>query len=225
MPRKHFDHELEQLTEKITEMGDAIHTSIASTIRALRTGDVQLARRVVAGDNDVDRMEHENEKTCMNLIVSQQPIAGDLRNIAGSLKILTDMEREADQCADICEMVAAGGLPGSQSLPLCHIVNTLEKVETMFTGAMDVFLSRDAKRAKEICMADDEIDSLFSKIVLEVCSSITQDSANVMREVDLLFIIKYVERMGDHATNIAEWVLYMVTGEHEDLNEGEETFP
>lgn len=225
MPRKHFDQELEQLTQRITEMGDAIHERIVSTIRVLRTGDTELARQIAGSDGSIDHMENENEKLCLNLIVSQQPIASDLRTIAGSLKILTDMEREVDQCADICEMVAAEGLSDSQSLPLSHIVATLEKVDNMFSGAMDVFLSQDVERAREICQADDEVDALFGKIVLEVCTSIAQNSSHVMRDADLLFIIKYVERMGDHATNIAEWVIYMVTGEHKDLNKGGKIIP
>ena len=218
MPRKHFDEELQLLARQITEMGDAVDSRIASTIQALRTGNAALADQVARGDSDIDRMEHENEKLCMNLIASQQPIASDLRVIAGSLKILTDMEREADQCADICEILAAGGLPDSQSLTVTHIVSALEKVQEMFAGAMDVLHSRDLERAQQICMADDEVDAAFGRIVLEVCSAIAQNPVDVTRDVDLLFIIKYVERMGDHATNIAEWVIYIVTGEHADLN-------
>lgn len=223
MPRKHFDQELEQLSERITGMGDAINDRIVSTVKALRTGGVDTAQRVAENDSDIDRMEHENEKLCMNLIASQQPLAGDLRIIAASLKILTDMERVADQCADICEILTTSGVPDSQSLPVNHIVSALLKVQDMFTGAMDVYLSRDVRRAEQICAADDEVDAAFGRIVLEVSSAIMRKPEDVMQDVDLLFIIKYVERIGDHATNIAEWVIYMVTGEHPDLNEGEET--
>lgn len=219
MPRKHFDQELELLTKRITVMGNAINSRIESTIQALHTGNMELAQQVALGDSEIDRMEHENEKLCMNLIASQQPIASDLRIIAASLKILTDMEREADQCADICEIIMSGGMADSQRLPVSHIVNALEKVHDMFTGAMDVFLSRNIEKAKKICEADDEIDSAFAKIVLEVTTAITQNPKETMQDVDLLFIIKYVERMGDHATNIAEWVIYTVTGEHPDLND------
>lgn len=225
MPRKHFDQELELLTKRVTVMGDAISSRIADTMQALRTGDAELARRVAEGDSEIDRMEHENEKLCMNLIASQQPIASDLRIIAASLKILTDMEREADQCADICEIITTGGMADSQRLPVSHIVNALQKVYDMFSGAMNVFLSRDVEQAKAICAADDEIDAAFGKVVLEVSAAITQNPKEVMQDVDLLFIIKYVERMGDHATNIAEWVIYMVTGEHPDLNDSLEEIP
>lgn len=222
MARKYFDQELQSLTKKTTEMGDAIQSRIELTIQALRTGNVELARKVAGSDSVIDRMEHENEKLCMNLIASQQPIAGDLRIIAASLKILTDMEREADQCADICEILVTSGMADSQRLPVNHIVNTLETVQDMFSSAMDSYLSRDVQQARRICMADDAVDAAFGKVVLEVSSAIAHNPEQVMHDVDLLFMIKYVERMGDHATNIAEWVIYLVTGEHPDLNDGEE---
>lgn len=218
MPRKYFDQELESLNKRMTVMGDAIDERIAKTIQALRTGDTEIAQEVSLADSDIDRMEHENEKLCMNLIASQQPIASDLRVIAASLKILTDMEREADQCADICEIIATSGIVDFQSLPVTHIVQALEKAHDMFSGAMNVFLSRDLGAARQICLDDDVIDTLFGKVVLEVSAAIAQNLGRVMQDVDLLFIMKYAERMGDHATNIAEWVIYMVTGEHPSLN-------
>lgn len=221
MPRKYFDKELNYLNQRMTVMGDAINKRIEESIQALRTGNLELAEDVALSDSDIDRMEHENEKLCMNLIASQQPIASDLRSITACLKILTDMEREADQCADICEILATSGMVDFQSLPVTHIVNTMEKVHQMFHGAMDVFLSHDVEQARKICADDDIVDAAFGKIVLEVCNAIAQNPENVMRDVDLLFIIKYVERMGDHATNIAEWVIYMVTGHHPDLNDGD----
>ncbi len=221
MPRKYFDMELNDLNKRMTDMGDAINSRIEKCIQALRTGNLELAEEVALSDSDIDRMEHENEKMCMNLIASQQPIASDLRSIAACLKILTDMEREADQCVDICEILATSGMVDCQSLPVSHIVQAMEKVHEMFHAAMDVFLSHDVDRARQICADDDVVDEAFGKIVLEVCNAITQHPENVMHDVDLLFIIKYVERMGDHATNIAEWVIYMVTGVHPDLNEGE----
>ncbi len=147
----------------------------------------------------------------------QQPIATDLRVIAACLKILTDIEREADQCADICDILTIGEL-NTNSLAITHVVQMLEAAHGMFRRAMDVFLSRDVEAAQAVCESDDIVDGMFSKIILEVCGIITQNPQNVMREVDLLFISKYIERMGDHATNIAEWVIYMETGVHPDLN-------
>ncbi|NLJ30584.1 MAG: phosphate signaling complex protein PhoU [Clostridiales bacterium] len=220
MPRKLFDRELAALIEQMTEMGEMVCQRIEETISALHNMDLEQAAEVAGSDNEIDQMEHKIEQICMNLIARQQPIASDLRVIAACLKILTDIEREADQCADICEILTIGEL-NSNSLAIAHVVQMMEAAREMFRKAMDVFLSRDVEAAREVCKSDDYVDGMFSKVILEVCGIITQAPQNVMREVDLLFISKYVERMGDHATNIAEWVIYMETGVHPDLNSKE----
>lgn len=217
MPRKIFDREIANLISQMTDMGNTVDQRIEETIAALRTMDLKKAADVANSDNEIDQMEHNIEKLCMNLIALQQPLASDLRVIAACLKILTDMEREADQCADICEILTIGEL-NTNSLAIAHVVQMMEAAREMFRNAMDVFLSRDLEAAREVCLSDDNVDSMFAKIILEVCGIITENPSNVMREVDLLFISKYVERMGDHATNIAEWVIYMETGVHPDLN-------
>lgn len=217
MPRKLFDRELANLISQMTDMGNTVSQRIEDTIAALRTMDLDKAAEVANSDNVIDETEHAIEKLCMNLIAMQQPIATDLRVIAACLKILTDIEREADQCADICDILTIGEL-NTNSLAITHVVQMLEAAHGMFRRAMDVFLSRDVEAAQAVCESDDIVDGMFSKIILEVCGIITQNPQNVMREVDLLFISKYIERMGDHATNIAEWVIYMETGVHPDLN-------
>ncbi|WP_277668493.1 phosphate signaling complex protein PhoU [Caproiciproducens galactitolivorans] len=217
MPRKIFDREIANLISQMTNMGNAVDQRIEETIAALRTMDLKKAADVAGSDNEIDQMEHNIEKLCMNLIALQQPLASDLRVIAACLKILTDIEREADQCADICEILTIGEL-NTNSLAISHVVQMMEAARAMFRSAMDVFLSRDVEAAREVCLSDDNVDSMFAKIILEVCGIITENPSNVMREVDLLFISKYVERMADHATNIAEWVIYMETGVHPDLN-------
>ena len=217
MPRKLFDRELENLVSQIVEMGNTVDGRIADTIEALRTMDLEKASEVANSDAEIDRMEHNIEKLCMNLIALQQPIARDLRTIAACLKILTDIEREGDQCADICEILLVGEL-NNNSLAANHVVQMLEAARNMFRNAMDVFISRDVEAARAVCDSDDEVDAMFSRIILEVCNIISENPQNVMREVDLLFITKYIERIGDHATNIAEWVIYMETGVHPDMN-------
>lgn len=220
MPRKLFDRELENLISRMSEMGDSADRKIEQTITALRTADQDLAAEVAGSDSEIDRMEHSIEKNCMELIARQQPIAGDLRFIAACLKILTDIEREADQCADICEILTVGEL-NTKSLAASHVVQMLEMTRRMFRRAMNVFLSRDVDEAYAICKSDDEVDATFSKIILEVCGIITERPQDVMREVDLLFISKYAERLGDHSTNIAEWVIFMETGVHPNLNDSQ----
>ncbi len=217
MPRKLFDRELTELIEEMTNLGNTVDGRIEQTIDVLRTLNLEKAAEIAATDNLIDQREHKVEKMCLNLIALQQPIASDLRMIAGCLKILTDMERVADQCADICDIIAVGALNGN-SLALSHVIQMMEAARAMYRRSVDVFLSRDVKAAREICKADDEVDGMFSKIVLEVCGIITEAPQNVMCEVDLIFITKYIERTADHATNIAEWVIYMETGVHPDLN-------
>lgn len=217
MTRKVFLKELDTLLDRMTGMGSLVDTKIEETIDALRTMNVEEATEVAKTDNVVDEIEHQIEQMCMNLIVLQQPIATDLRVIASCLKIITDIERVADQCADICDIITIEQL-SSNSLAVSHVITMLETARSMFRRAMDVFLSRDVAAARQVCEDDDIVDGMFSKIILEVCNVITEAPQNVMREIDLVFITKYIERMADHATNIAEWVIYMETGEHPDLN-------
>ena len=217
MARKVFEHELEELAEDVASMGNTVDHRLEETIDALRTLNLEKAKQVAESDGAIDALEHEIEKKCLNLIALQQPIARDLRVIAACLKILTDIERVADQCADICDIVA-GGVFNGNSLALSHVVQMMEEARGMFRRAMDVFISRDVKEAAAICEYDDVVDNMFSKIILEVCDIITQNPSNVMCEVDLIFITKYIERTADHATNIAEWVIYIENGEHPELN-------
>ena len=219
MPRKFFDQKLQSLNQDLTEVGNLVSSRIGDTIEALRGMDIKLAAQVVAGDVEVDRAQHSIEQECVQLLALQQPIATDLRVIASCLKIITDIERVADQCADICEIITTGELHAN-SILVSHVIQMLEMARAMFGRSMDVFLSRDVAEARNVCKDDDAVDSMFSKIVLEICGNITQTPQNVMRDVDLMFITKYIERMADHATNIAEWVIYMETGEHPDLNAG-----
>ena len=223
MPRKLFDHELEELVREMTDLGNTVDDRFEKTIACLHTVDMEKAKYVAEHDHEIDRKEHKIEILCLNLIALQQPIAKDLRMIAACLKILTDIEREADQCADVCEILSTGQVYGN-SLVLSKIIQMMEAARDMFRRAMDVFISRNIEEAKDICASDDYVDNLFSKIILEISSTITQ-STNVMGDVDLLLITKYAERMADHATNIAEWVIYIETVEHPELNRHELTDP
>ena len=219
MPRKYFDQKLADLNRSMKEMGAVVDRRIGETMEALKNLDKDLAAEVVGGDREINQVEHEIESVCMNLLALQQPIATDLRVIASCVKIITDVERVADQCADICDIIQAGEIP-AQSSVVNHVVQMLETAGAMFEKAMDAFIARDVELARQVCGMDDQVDAMFSKIVLEVCGTITENPQSVMKEVDLMFITKYIERMGDHATNIAEWVVYMETGVHPDLNDG-----
>lgn len=154
----------------------------------------------------------------LNLITLQQPITGDLRVIAVCLRILTDMKYVADQCTDICEIVMGGDFNGNGPT-LSHMVCILEEARGALRRLIDVFISYDMEKARAICQYDNVVGSMFSRIILGVYDIITQNPRDVMCEVDMIFIMKHTGRTADHATNIAEWVIYIENGMHSELNE------
>jgi len=212
MSRIAYNQDLMKLRAAIMQMGQAVAERMAKTMDALARGDKVVATEIAGSDKEIDEMERHIERMCMSLITHQQPVARDLRVITACLKMVTDIERIADQCADISEIIAGDHLGNNAEL-ISHILKMGEKALTMIKDALDAFDRLDTKLAREVCMADDEVDALFSKIILEVCRAIGQNSQDPMSDVDLMFITKYVERIADHATNIAEWVIYVKTSE------------
>lgn len=218
MPRNVFDEELVRLNADLAQMGRRIDAIMQGTIRTLKNMDVEMARTIFPQDVEINTMEKSIEQSCMNLLALQQPLARDLRVITATLKVITDMERISDQCADICEILATvGGMTKMKASP--RLIQMFEKAREMVAGAIDAYIRRDQKDAALICAADDEVDALFSSAVLELCGQITRDSTSVPEHVDFMFIAKYIERMADHATNIAEWAIFIVTGVHPNLND------
>ncbi|MCI9414163.1 MAG: phosphate signaling complex protein PhoU [Clostridiales bacterium] len=218
MPRTLFDQELERLGRDLSAMGRLVDKIMQGTIKCLKTMDIGLARTIFPRDAEINSMEKNIEQNCMNLLALQQPLAGDLRIITSTLKIITDMERISDQCADICEILST--VPRIASLtPSSQMLKMFEKAREMTAGALDAYIRRDAEAARAVCLADDEIDSLFSSAVLELCGRIGSHPSAVPENVDFMFIAKYIERMGDHATNIAEWAIFVQTGVHPNLND------
>lgn len=219
MARNAFDEELGRLRKDLVEMGARVEQAMDTALSALRTMDREAARQAVKSDDEIDAMEHRLEQACMTLIARQQPIARDLRVIAATLKILTDMERVGDQCADICEMVLTMEKPLPQAVEA--IAPMFGKAKEMFSRAINSYISSDVELARAVCAEDDAVDEAFSHNILMLCGSITDNPTVVPQAVDYMFVTKYIERMGDHATNIAEWTIYMATGEHPDLNRHE----
>lgn len=218
MPRKNFEQELERLNTDLAEMGRRVDNLMQGTIRCLKSMDVNLAKSIFPSDSDVDAMEKNIEQSCIYLLALQQPLARDLRTITSTLKIITDMERIADQCTDICEILATvSGMASLKASP--RLLQMFEKAREMFAGSLDSYLRQDTVLAEKICRSDDEVDALFSSIVLELCSQISSGQTAVPENVDFMFIAKYIERMADHATNIAEWAIYVKTGSHPNLND------
>lgn len=216
MVRHSFDKELEQLHNLMVKMAGLVEQSIENSILALKKQDIDLARKVYQSDDEVDELEGRIEKICINLIARQQPLAKDLRTISTALKIITDMERIADHAADIAELTIRMA-DMKYIKPLVDIPHMAELAKKMVIRSIDSYIKQDIVLAKEVCDADDEVDDLFSKIVLELINIMKNNPETVEQATDFMFIVKYLERIGDHATNISEWVVFNVTGSHGHL--------
>ncbi len=214
--RHFFDKELEDLHFDLIKMGGLVEESIENTIIALKKQDVELARIVFKNDDIIDDMESKIERRCLNLIARQQPLAKDLRTISTALKIITDMERIADHSSDIAEITISMS-SDKYIKPLIDIPKMAELAKNMVNKSIDAYVRQDAELALSVCKSDDEVDELFFKIILELINMMKNDPQTVEQAINFMFIAKYLERMADHATNIGEWVVYNVTGEHEHL--------
>ncbi|HEY5585464.1 MAG TPA: phosphate signaling complex protein PhoU [Ruminiclostridium sp.] len=216
MVRHSFDRELEQLQSLMVKMAGLVEESIENSILALKKQNVELARQVYENDDNIDELESRIEKVCINLIARQQPLAKDLRAISTALKIITDMERIADQAADIAELTIRMA-EMKYIKPLIDIPIMADLAKKMVTKAIDSYINQDITLAREVCDGDDEVDDLFSKIVLELINIMKNNPETVEQATDFMFVVKYLERIGDHATNIAEWVVFNVTGSHDHM--------
>jgi phosphate transport system protein len=211
--RIRFMEELSELHKQLVEFASFVEESIDRTIIALKSQDIELAARIISDDDIADEMEKKIERMCLNLIAKHQPLAQDLRTISTTLKILTDLERIADHSSDIAELTVR--LSKEHYIkPLVDIPKMANVARKMVTNSINSFINNDQTLAAEVCKNDDEVDSLFNIIVLELISLMKDAPNKVEQCIDLMFIAKYLERMGDHATNIAEWAIYNITGEH-----------
>lgn len=211
--RMQFDEQLKELNHKLIEMGSLIETAITHSIEALNHHDIELAKKVVAFDDEVNQKEKEIEAFCLKLLLHQQPVAKDLRLISSALKMITDMERIGDQAADIAEITIF--LAENQYIKkLEHIPLMAEAAIKMVTESIDAFIKMDLDLAMEVIAYDDVVDDLFRTIKSELIDLIHADRANGEQALDLLMISKYLERIGDNAQNIAEWVVFSITGVH-----------
>ena len=211
--RIRFEEQLTQLNAQLIDMGALIEYAIENSIRAMIERDDELARRIVVFDAEIDKKERDIEQMCIKLLLQQQPVARDLRLISAALKMITDMERIGDQAADISEIVPyVGSKPYIKQLE--HIPMMGKKTIKMVKDAVDAIVRRDLELANQVIEADDEVDELISTVKSELIELISRDSSTGAQALDLLMIAKYLERIGDHATNLAEWVEFSVTGTH-----------
>ena len=213
--RKKFDEELEILNSSLVEMGSLIERSIEASVEALIKKDTGLAEKVIDMDHEVDEKERFIERHCLKLLLQQQPVAKDLRLISTALKMITDMERIGDQAADISEITIRLA-PQEYIKELIHIPQMARAAIKMVTDSIDAFVKKDLALAKQVIDNDDIVDNLFDVIKLELLELIQKDIKHGEQSIDFLMIAKYLERIGDHAENIAEWVIFSITGEHKN---------
>ena len=213
--RNRFDEQLFELNREIIEMGAMCEEAIASAAKALTSGDAALAANVKKNGSAIDQMERGIEARCMKLLLHQQPVARDLRLISAALKMITDMERIGDQAEDIAEIVLF--LNGHTMEGMEMIEDMARETTKMVTDSVDAFVQKDIELAKKVIEQDDIVDDYFSKVKCAIISLIAENSADGEFALDLLMISKYFERIGDHATNIAESVIYSVTGTHKEV--------
>ena len=212
MIRSRFDEQLELLNRELIEMGALCEQVISMAARALMSGDTKLAAQITPLDGEIDQMERDVESRCLKLLLQQQPVAKDLRQVSAALKMVTDMERIGDQASDIAEII--GYLKGRGGEDCAFIGQMGEATIRMVTDSIDAFVRRDTKLADEVIAHDDIVDAYFLKVKTALIQYIAASPDDGEYAIDLLMIAKYFERIGDHAVNIAEWVLFSVTGVH-----------
>ena len=213
--RNRFDKQLFEMNRELIEMGAMCEEAIASAVKALTDNDIELAEKVKRNSSAIDRMEREIEGHCMKLLLHQQPVARDLRAISAALKMITDMERIGDQAEDIAEIVISMGKHNLEDLEI--IEEMARETVKMVTDSVDAFVKKDVSLAQDVIIRDDIVDSCFLKVKYGIIDLIAENHSEGGFALDLLMISKYFERIGDHATNIAEWVIYSVTGMHKEV--------
>lgn len=211
--RNRFDKQLCTLNDELIEMGSMIEQSIETAIKGLVTQDVALAEQAIESDEEIDRQERSIESLCLKLLLQQQPVAKDLRLISAALKMITDMERIGDQAADISEItIALADKPYIKKL--VHIQQMAKETMVMLVESIEAFVNKDLDKANRVIAHDDTVDELFRIVKEELIVIIHENVDSGEQATDLLMVAKYLERIGDHATNISEWVIFSITGEH-----------
>ena len=212
--RYRFDQELDKLNLEIIKMGGLIENAIEFSAKALINQDLSLIKKVNELEIEIDDMEKTIESHCLKLLLQQQPVASDLRIISTALKMITDMERIGDNAEDIAE-IARFIVDQKFIKDLVHIPQMAEATISMVKKSVDAFVNKDKELAEEVCKSDDIVDNLFQVIKEELIEKIQEDKSNGEQAIDLLMVAKYLERIGDHAENIAEWVIFSITGKHQ----------
>ena len=216
MAREQFHTELLRLQQEILRMGALVEEQMARAIQSLTDQNLDLADQVVADDDRVDDLEMDIERRCLTLLALQQPLAGDLRTVSTALKIITDLERMADHAVDIAK-VTRRIAPEPLVKPLIDIPRMATLAAHMVRSALNAYVARDIDMARAMIRMDDEVDHLYRVIFDDLIEIMRRDAQSSFQSTHLLFVANYLERIADHATNLGEWIVYMVTGERRGL--------
>ena len=215
--RKQYDTDLESLKESLTEMGRNSADAVENVLEALCVADADAAAAIVKGDARINNMERDIEHRCMTLLLRQQPVAGDLRRISTAMKVVTDIERIGDHAADIAEIIPHLVTVRKEGDPaVSRAIAMGKKAHQMILDALDALTAEDENAARRVIAADDAVDYDFNAIKHQLAQEIAEDPGKVDAALDLLMVIKYLERIGDHAVNVAEWVQFVRTGRYKD---------
>ena len=213
--RSKFDEQLKTLNEEMMHMGSMIEESIQKAIEAFIHQDADSAKAIREGDSEIDREQKKIESLCFNLLMQQQPVAKDLRQVSAALKMITDMERIGDQASDIAELsLQLGDVSDIDEISL--IQKMANETMMMVVRGTEAYVTKDLDVAHNVIDNDDVVDDLFDQIKMALVKRIQDNHVKSFEAADLLMVAKYFERIGDHATNIAEWVIYSITGKHVD---------
>ncbi len=216
--RNNFEKALEELQQEILRMGSLVEQAIYNSVHSLATQNVELANQVIHGDKLIDQLETDIEDRCLKLIATQQPMAVDLRRISTGYKLITDLERMADHAVDIAKVTRR--LANEPLIkPLVDIPRMAAITQQMVKEGLDAYVRLDVELAKQLCTKDDEVDHIYAQVFRELLTYMMEDPRTITQATYLLFVGRYLERIADHATNVAERVVYLVTGERATLND------
>ena len=208
--------QLDRMNEMLIEMGELCGKAIANATKAVEAKDLEMAKMVISEDEEIDQLEKDIERLCLKLLLQQQPVARDLRQISAALKMITDMERIGDQAADIAEILISGQIKEMSAHG--YLVDMASQTSEMVKKSIQAFVEKDLDMTRKVIVADNDVDQLFDQIKEALITFLAKEQSKGGEALDMLMIAKYLERIGDHATNIAEWVEFSITGVHRKLN-------
>ena len=214
--RNKFDMQLDRMNEMLIEMGELCGKAIANATKSVEAKDLEMAKMVISEDEEIDQLEKDIERLCLKLLLQQQPVARDLRQISAALKMITDMERIGDQAADIAEILISGQIKEMSAHG--YLVDMASQTSEMVKKSIQAFVEKDLDMTRKVIVADNDVDQLFDQIKEALITFLAKEQSKGGEALDMLMIAKYLERIGDHATNIAEWVEFSITGVHRKLN-------